>query len=61
MMNNAYAKYYNPSEHLAIDEVIVLFKGREHSKKHKHFGIKVFKLYDSTGYIYNMKIYLGKE
>jgi hypothetical protein len=28
MINNAYLKYYNPAEHLAIDEVIVLFIGR---------------------------------
>jgi hypothetical protein len=25
--SDAYAKFYNPSEHLAVDEVIVLFKG----------------------------------
>jgi hypothetical protein len=24
----AYAKFYNPSENLAVDEVIVKFKGR---------------------------------
>jgi hypothetical protein len=28
MINNAYARYYNPSEHLAEDEVIDLFKRR---------------------------------
>jgi hypothetical protein len=27
-LNQAYAKFYNPSEHLAVDEVIVKFKGR---------------------------------
>jgi hypothetical protein len=27
-LNDAYAKYYSPTEHLAIDEVIVLFKVR---------------------------------
>ena len=51
-----FSKFYNPSEHLAVDEVIVKFKGRivfKHyiSKKRKHFGIKMFKLCDSTGYI----------
>jgi hypothetical protein len=30
-------------------------------KKHKHFSIKIFKLYDSTGYTYDMKVYLGKD
>jgi len=28
MLNKAYAKFYNPLEHLAVDEVIVKFKGR---------------------------------
>jgi 5-methylcytosine-specific restriction endonuclease McrBC regulatory subunit McrC len=28
MLNDAYAKYYSPTEYLAIDEIIVLFKGR---------------------------------
>ena len=27
-LNKAYAKFYNPSKHLAVDEVIVKFKGR---------------------------------
>jgi hypothetical protein len=27
-LNDAYAKYYSPTEHLAGDEVTVLFKGR---------------------------------
>jgi len=27
-LNEAYAKFYNPSEHLAVDEVILKFKGR---------------------------------
>jgi hypothetical protein len=46
MLNVVYSKFYNPSEHLAIDEVIVLFKGRVVfkqyiPKKHKRFGIKL--------------------
>jgi len=27
-LNEAYAKFYNPLEHMAVDEVIVKFKGR---------------------------------
>jgi len=39
-----YLKFYNPSEHLAIDEVTVLFKGKVACKqcipkKHKCLGI----------------------
>jgi len=52
-----FSKFYNPSEHLAIDEVIVKFRGRVLfkryiPKKRRRFGIKMFKLCDSTGYIY---------
>jgi hypothetical protein len=55
MLNVVYSKFYNPSEPLAIDEVIVLLKGRVVFKqyipqKHKRFGIKIFKLCDTAGY-----------
>ena len=51
---------------MAIDEVIVKFKGRVVfmqyiTKKDKRFGIKMFKLRDSTGYTYGMNVYLGKD
>jgi hypothetical protein len=26
MINNTYVKYYNPSQHLAVDEIIVFFQ-----------------------------------
>ena len=50
-MNKAYAKLYNPSEYLAVDEVTVKFKGRvifrEYiPKKRKCFSIKIYQLYD---------------
>jgi hypothetical protein len=66
MLNDAYSKYYDPSEHLAVDEVIVLFKGRVIfrqylPKKYKRFGIKIYKLCDKTGYTYDMVVYLGKD
>jgi hypothetical protein len=65
-LNNSYEKYYNPSEHLAVDEIIVKFKGkvifRQYiPKKHKRFGIKIYKLCDAAGYTYDMKVYLGKD
>jgi hypothetical protein len=25
-LNNSYAKYYSPTKHLAVDDIIVLFK-----------------------------------
>jgi hypothetical protein len=54
-LNEEYEKYYNPSEHLAVDEVNVKFKGMVIfrqciPKKHKRFRIKIFKLCDTAGY-----------
>jgi hypothetical protein len=54
-LNRTFAKLYNSSENLTTDEVIVLCKGkvifRQYMpKKHKCFGIKIYKLYDPTGY-----------
>jgi len=61
-----FSKFYNPSEYLAVDEVIVKFKGKivfkqYILKKRKSFSIKMFKLCDSTGYTYDMNVYLGKD
>ena len=41
-----------------------LYKGRVVHyipKKHKRFGIKIYKLCDSLGYTYDMSMYLGKQ
>jgi len=61
ILNATFSKFYNPSENLAIDEVIVSFKGTVIFKqyipnKRKRFGIKIFKLCDPTGYTYDMKV-----
>ena len=61
ILNEAFSKFYSPSEHLAVDEVIILFKRRvifRHyiPKKHKRFGIKIYKLCDETRYTY-MTVY----
>jgi len=65
-LNEAYVKFYNPSEHLAVDEVTVKFRGRvilrQYSpKKRKCFGIKIYKLCDESGYMYDMRAYLGRD
>ena len=54
-LNKDYTKFYHPSEHLAVDEVIVKFKGRVIfrqyiPKERKHFSIKIYKLCDESGY-----------
>ena len=46
--------------------MIVLYKGRVVfrqyiPKKHKRFGIKIYKLCESQGYTYDMSVYLGKQ
>ena len=61
-----FSKFYDPSECLAIEEVIVKFKGRivfkqYIPKKRKRFGIKMFKLCHSTGYTYDLNVYLIKD
>ena len=66
IISTNFSKFYNPSEYLAVNEVTLKFKGgivfkQYISKKRKHFGIKMFKLCDSTGYTYDMKVYLGKD
>jgi hypothetical protein len=60
MLCGTYSEFYNPSKHLAIDAVIVLFRGRVVfkqyiPKKYKWFGIKIFKLCDVTGYTFDKK------
>jgi len=65
-LNQFYPKFYNPSEHLTVDEVIIKFQGRVIfrqyiPKKWKSFGIKIYKLCDESGYTYDMSVYLGKD
>jgi hypothetical protein len=57
-----FTKFYSPSEHLAVDEVIVLLKGRVIFRqyvpqRHISFGIKLYKICDETGYTYDMTVY----
>jgi len=60
-LRDSYAKYWSLTKHLAIDEIIVLLKGRVIfkqciPKKHKLFGIKLYKLCDYKGFTYNMTV-----
>jgi hypothetical protein len=50
-LSDGYAKYYSPTEHLAVGEAFMLFKSRiffKHCilKKCKQFGMKIYKLCD---------------
>jgi len=65
-LDDNYAKFYNPSENLAADEIIVNYRGRVIfrqyiPKKRKCFGIKIYKLCDEAGYTCAMRVYLGKD
>jgi hypothetical protein len=62
ILNDAFSTYYTPTEYLAVDEVIVLFKGRVNfkqyiPKKHKRFGIKIYKLCNMSGYMCDTDMY----
>jgi hypothetical protein len=63
MLCGTYSEFYSPSRDLAVDEVIVLFKGKVMFKhyipnKHKWFGIKIFTLCDVAGNTFDMEVYL---
>jgi len=63
---NKLCELYNPTERLAVDQVTLLCKERVVfrqyiPKKHKTFGIKIYKLCDSLGYTYDRSVYLGKQ
>jgi hypothetical protein len=65
-LNQAYGKFYNLSEHVVVDKVMVKFKRRVIfrqyiPKKRKRFGIKIYKLGDDSGYTSDMRVYLGKD
>jgi hypothetical protein len=53
-----------PDEDLAVDEILVTFRGRLGfkqyipGKSHK-YGVKLFKLCGTNGYTYNVQIYAG--
>ena len=55
----------NMTAHMNIYQLIkstVLYIFKHYTpKKHKRFGIKTYKLYDSKGYTYNMNVCLGKD
>ena len=51
-LSDSYAKYYSLTDHKSVEEIIVLCKFRvifrEYiAKKHKQFGIKLYKLCES--------------
>ena len=65
-LSDSYAKYYSLTDHLAVDKIILLCKGRVIfkqyiPKKHKQFGIKLYKLCDYKLYTNNMTVCACKD
>lgn len=68
MMNKKFQTEYNPSTHVAVDESMILFKGRSSLKQYMPMkpkikrGYKVWSLADSeTGYLLQFQLYEGKN
>jgi hypothetical protein len=58
ILKEKFSKFYSPSEHLAVDEVIVKFKGHVIFQQYiptKHEGFK------RLSYTYDMPVYLGRD
>lgn len=58
-------KLIEPEEHLAVDEIIIPFKGRSFMKQYNKFkphkwGIKLFALASKSGIVHDFEIYVGK-
>lgn len=57
---------YTPEQHVAIDKELVLWKDRVGVKqyipsKRARFGIKIFSLCESSGYLWNSFVCIGKD
>ena len=69
-MNSRFQNVYVPTQGVAIDEQMLLYKWNAHAnnkmadvamKRSSHYGIKVFVLCDKLGYTYNTECYAGKN
>lgn len=64
ILNKSFKTNKTPGEDVVIDESMIPFRGRLlfrqylPNKTHK-YGIKVFKICDTAGYTYKMKVYMG--
>lgn len=63
---NKFRTVYVPEDHISIDEELLLWKGNLAFKQYipmkwARFGIKLFSLCETSGYLWNCFVYLGKE
>ncbi|XP_049943291.1 piggyBac transposable element-derived protein 4-like [Schistocerca serialis cubense] len=66
ILSESFSKCYQPSKHLAIDESMIKFKGRNSMKQYMRDkpikrGYKVWMLCDKTSYNLKFDIYTGKS
>ena len=57
---------YMPGREISIDEQLLLHKGNLNIKqyipnKRARFGVKMFSLCDTTGYLWNSEVYIGRS
>ena len=63
---NKFRTVYVPEDHISLDEELLLWKENLAFKqyiamKRVRFGIKLFSLCETSGYLWNSFVYLGKE
>ena len=65
-LNEKFQPIYTPSQNIALDESLVLWKGRLVFRQYipikwARFGIKHFMLCENTGYAYRFDVYTGAQ
>jgi len=65
-LNEKFCRFYTPDQVVALDESLILWKGRLLFKqylpaKRKRFGIKIYNVCESTGYTYRFRVYTGAQ
>ena len=65
-LTSEFKSVYTPTQQVSIDEELLLWKGRLGFKQHipkkcTRFGIKMFLLYEVSGYLWNSLVYCGKN
>ena len=66
LLVSKFKSIYIPEKNVSVDEELLLWKGRLVFRQHiplkrARFGIKMFSLCESSGYLWNSYVYLGKE
>ena len=65
-LNDRFQEVYIPSEHISLDESLLLWKGRLLFRqyiplKRARYGVKQYVLAEDTGYVVRLKVYMGRN